>query len=92
MLALPVFSRGEKTIGVIGFFAEIADRLARLNRKTLAQVTDMVAGQAEPSRRIFHLANVTRQLIESRNLNDVAEILARAAKELTGAHSSVVWL
>nr|VFK55495.1 MAG: GAF domain-containing protein [Candidatus Kentron sp. TC] len=92
ILALPVLSRGGKAIGVIGFLAETRDRLARLDREALDRVTEMVAGQAESSRRIFYLADATRRLIQSRNLNDVAGILAQTAKELTGAHSSVVWL
>nr|VFJ91290.1 MAG: GAF domain-containing protein [Candidatus Kentron sp. LFY] len=92
VLARPVPSRGGETVGVIGFFGEEPDQLARLDRKTLTQITDIIAGQAEPSRRIFHLARATRQLIESRNLNDVSKILARTAKDLTGAVSSVVWL
>nr|VFJ87878.1 MAG: GAF domain-containing protein [Candidatus Kentron sp. LFY] len=92
MLALPVLSRGEETVGVIGFLGKDSDQRVHLDRKTLTQITDIVAGQAEPSRRIFHLARATRQLIESRNLNDVSKILARTAKDLTGAVSSVVWL
>nr|VFK62552.1 MAG: GAF domain-containing protein [Candidatus Kentron sp. TUN] len=92
ILALPIFARGGETVGVIGFCAETADRLAHLDRKALARITDLVAEQAEPFRRIFYLADATRRLIKSRNLNDVARILAQTAKELTGAHSSVVWL
>nr|VFJ68792.1 MAG: GAF domain-containing protein [Candidatus Kentron sp. FW] len=92
MLAAPISSRGGETIGVIGFLTETADRLGQLDRETLGRITHMVAGQAEPSRRIFHLARATRRLIGARNLNDVAGILAQTAKELTGAYSSVVWL
>nr|VFJ58253.1 MAG: Signal transduction histidine kinase [Candidatus Kentron sp. DK] len=97
MLVFPISMRGGKTIGILGLFDNAPDqleRLERLDRKNISQAAHMVAAQAEPSYQARCLADATHELVKSSNLNlnDVAGIIARTARELTGASSSAVWL
>nr|VFJ42916.1 MAG: Signal transduction histidine kinase [Candidatus Kentron sp. DK] len=92
LLAFPVSSRGGEAIGAIGIFGAISDQLASLDRQTLAQLTDIIAAQTAHTHQARYLADAARQLIQSPNLNDASRIIAEAARKLTGAYSSVVWL